>query len=77
MKNFIGTVLVVASACMLFGCSGTVGPDSGDTDLDTPKVEVTSISITSDSNVTEIEEGSTLQLTATVKPDNASNKQVE
>lgn len=62
---------------MLFGCSGTVGPDSGDTDLDTPKVEVTSISITSDSNVTEIEEGSTLQLTATVKPDNASNKQVE
>ena len=77
MKNFIGTVLVVASACMLFGCSGTVGPDSGDTDLDTPKVEVTSISITSDSKVTEIEEGSTLQLTATVKPDNASNKQVE
>lgn len=77
MKNFIGTVLVVASACMLFGCSGTVGPDSGGTDPVTPKVKVTSISITSESNVVEIEEGSTLQLTATVAPDDASNKLVE
>ena len=91
MKNFIGTVLVIVAICLLYGCSQTfepdpevtesdtqtVKPDPEVTESDTQTVEVTSILITSESNVTEIEEGATLQLTATVKPDNASNKQVE
>lgn len=77
MKKFIGTVLVIVAICLLYGCSGTLKPDSEPTESDTQTVEVTSIIITSKSNVTEIEEGATLQLTATVKPDNASNKQVE
>ena len=91
MKNFIGTVLVIVAICLLYGCSQTfepdpevtesdtqtVKPDPEATESDTQTVEVTSILITSESNVTEIEEGATLQLTATVKPDNASNKQVE
>ena len=77
MKKFIGTVLVIVAICLLYGCSDTFKPDPEATESDTQTVEVTSILITSESNVTEIEEGSTLQLTATVKPDNASNKQVE
>lgn len=77
MKKFIGTVLVIVAICLLYGCSEPLKPDPEATESDTQTVEVTSISITSESNVTEIEEGSTLQLTATVKPDNASNKQVE
>ncbi len=77
MKKFIGTVLVIVAICLLYGCSETSEPGPEATESDTQTVEVTSISITSESNVTEIEEGSTLQLTATVKPDNASNKQVE
>lgn len=77
MKKFIGTVLVIVAICLLYGCSDTVKPDPEATESDTQTVEVTSILITSESNVTEIEEGATLQLTATVKPDNASNKQVE
>lgn len=77
MKKFIGTVLVIVAICLLYGCSGTLKPDPEPTESDTKTVEVTSISIASESNVTEIEEGATLQLTATVKPDNASNKQVE
>ncbi|MEE1059332.1 MAG: Ig-like domain-containing protein [Treponema sp.] len=77
MKKFIGTVLVIVAICLLYGCSQTFNPEPEATESDTQTVEVTSILITSESNVTEIEEGSTLQLTATVKPDNASNKQVE
>lgn len=77
MKKFIGTVLVIVAICLLYGCSVPLKPDPETTESDTQTVKVTSISITSESNVTEIEEGSTLQLTATVKPDNASNKQVE
>lgn len=77
MKKFIGTVLVIVAICLLYGCSDTFKTDPEATESDTQTVEVTSILITSESNVTEIEEGSTLQLTATVKPDNASNKQVE
>ena len=77
MKKFIGTVLVIVAICLLYGCSGTLKPDPEATESDTQTVEVTSISITSESNVTEIEEGATLQLTATVEPDNASNKQVK
>ena len=77
MKKFIGTVLVIVAICMLYGCSETFEPGPEATEPDTQTVEVTSILITSESYVTEIEEGSTLQLTATVKPDNASNKQVE
>ena len=77
MKKFIGTVLVIVAICLLYGCSDTLKPDPEATESDTQTVEVTSILITSESNVTEIEEGATLQLTATVKPDNASNKQVE
>lgn len=77
MKKFIGTVLVIVAICLLYGCSGTLKPDPEPTESDTQTVEVTSISIASESNVTEIEEGATLQLTATVEPDNASNKQVE
>lgn len=77
MKKFIGTVLVIVAICLLYGCSDTFKPDPEATESDTQTVEVTSILITSESNVTEIEEGATLQLTATVKPDNASNKQVE
>lgn len=77
MKKFIGTVLVIVAICLLYGCSVPLKPDLEATESDKQTVEVTSISITSESNVTEIEEGSTLQLTATVKPDNASNKQVE
>ena len=72
MKKFIGTLLVIAGICLLSGCTGTVEPGSG-----TTEVKVNSISITSESNVVEIEEGSTLQLNATVAPENASNKQVE
>ena len=77
MKKFIGTVLVIVAICLLYGCSQTFKPDPEAIESDTQTVEVTSILITSESNVTEIEEGATLQLTATVKPDNASNKQVE
>ena len=77
MKKFIGTVLVIVAICLLYGCSQTFNPDPEAIEPDTQTVEVTSILITSESNVTEIEEGATLQLTATVKPDNASNKQVE
>lgn len=77
MKKFIGTVLVIVAICLLYGCSDTFKPDPEATESDTQTVEVTSILITSESNVTEIEKGATLQLTATVKPDNASNKQVE
>ena len=77
MKKFIGTVLVIVAICLLYGCSQTFNPEPEATESDTQTVEVTSILITSESNVTEIEEGLTLQLTATVKPDNASNKQVE
>lgn len=77
MKKFIGTVLVIVAICLLYGCSVPLKPDPETTESDTQTVKVTSISITSESNVTEIEEGLTLQLTATVKPDNASNKQVE
>ena len=77
MKKFIGTVLVIVAICLLYGCSGTLKPDPEPTESDTQTVEVTSIIITSKSNVTEIEEGATLQLTATVESDNASNKQVE
>ena len=77
MKKFIGTVLVIVAICLLYGCSDTLKPDPEATESDTQTIEVTSILITSESNVTEIEEGATLQLTATVKPDNASNKQVE
>ena len=77
MKKFIGTVLVIVAICLLYGCSQTIKPDPEAIESDTQTVEVTSILITSLSNVTEIEEGATLQLTATVKPDNASNKQVE
>ena len=77
MKKFIGTVLVIVAICLLYGCSQTFNLEPEATESDTQTVEVTSILITSESNVTEIEEGSTLQLTATVKPDNASNKQVE
>lgn len=77
MKKFIGTVLVIVAICLLYGCSVPLKPGPEATESDTQTVKVTSISITSESNVTEIEEGSTLQLTATVKPDNASNKQVE
>lgn len=77
MKKFIGTVLVIVAICLLYGCSQTLKPDPEAIESDTQTVEVTSILITSESNVTEIEEGATLQLTATVKPDNASNKQVE
>ena len=77
MKKFIGTVLVIVAICLLYGCSETFEPGPEATEPDTQTVEVTSILITSESYVTEIEEGSTLQLTATVKPDNASNKQVE
>lgn len=72
MKKFIGTLLVIAGICLLSGCTGTVEPGTG-----TTEVKVNSISITSESNVVEIEEGATLQLTATVAPENASNKQVE
>ena len=61
----------------VIGCSETSEPGPEATEPDTKTVEVTSILITSELNVTGIEEGSTLQLTATVKPDNASNKQVE
>ena len=77
MKKFIGTVLVIVAICLLYGCSQTFNPEPEATESDTQTVEVTSILITSESNVTEIEKGATLQLTATVKPDNASNKQVE
>lgn len=77
MKKFIGTVLVIVAICLLYGCSEPLNPGPEATESDTQTVEVTSISITSESNVKEIEEGATLQLTATVKPDNASNKQVE
>ena len=91
MKKFIETLLVVAGICLLFGCTGsatpgseseatsstTPGSNSGTTEPVSPKVKVTSILITSESNVVEIEEGSTLQLTATVAPENASNKQIE
>ena len=77
MKKFIGTVLVIFAFCLLYGCSETFEPGPEATEPDTQTVEVTSIKITSESYVTEIEEGSTLQLTVTVKPDNASNKQVE
>lgn len=77
MKKFIGTVLVIVAICLLYGCSDTFKTDPEATESDTQTVEVTSILITSESNVTEIEKGATLQLTATVKPDNASNKRVE
>jgi len=77
MKKFIGTVLVIVAILSVIGCSETSEPGPEATEPDTKTVEVTSIKITSELNVTEIEEGSTLQLTATVKPDNASNKQVE
>ena len=77
MKKFIGTVLVIVTICLLYGCSQPLKPDSEAIESDPQTVKVTSILITSESNVTEIEEGATLQLTATVKPDNASNKQVE
>lgn len=91
MKKFIETLLVVAGICLLFGCTGsatpgseseatsstTPGSNSGTTEPVSQKVKVTSILITSESNVVEIEEGSTLQLTATVAPENASNKQIE
>lgn len=77
MKKFIGTVLVIVAICLLYGCSEPLNPGPEATESDTQTVEVTSIIITSESNVKEIEEGATLQLTATVKPDNASNKQVE
>ena len=77
MKKFIGTVLVIVAICLLYGCSDPLKPNPEATESDKQTVEVTSILITSESNVTEIEEGATLQLTATVKPDNASNKQVE
>ena len=77
MKKFIGTVLVIAAICLLYGCSQPLNSDPEAIEPDTQTVKVTSILITSESNVTEIEEDATLQLNATVAPENASNKQVE
>lgn len=82
MKKSVRTMMVIAGLCFLFGCAGPAQTGSGvvepgATDPVTQKVNVTSILITSESSAVEIEEGATLQLTATVAPANASNKQVE